>query len=108
MLPWLTRLRAAGYTLVVEPRAKMWHAVSASAQARPEGSRYLGVRHRLRFYRQHTHGVQALATLALVTGQELARAVADVARGRKRLAGAALRGLGDGWRDGVRRHSGER
>ncbi|MHB1293518.1 MAG: glycosyltransferase family 2 protein [Anaerolineae bacterium] len=97
------RLRAAGYTLVVEPRAKMWHAVSASAKARPEGSRYLGVRHRLRFYRQHTHGAQAVLTLALITCQELGRVLVDVGRGRRRLASAALRGLGDGWKDGRER-----
>ena len=92
------RVQAAGFRLVANPQAKMWHLVSASARRQVAGSRYQHTRYRVRFYRQHSHGPAAFLTHGFLLGQEIARSVLALLTGRPDLAAATLRGLRDGYR----------
>ncbi|MFH1084904.1 MAG: glycosyltransferase family 2 protein, partial [Chloroflexota bacterium] len=70
------RARRAGFRLFAEPRAKMWHLISSSARRQAATTVYQKSRYRARFYRQHAARPWRGVTLALVGGQELARAAA--------------------------------
>jgi GT2 family glycosyltransferase len=90
------RVRRAGFRLVVEPRARMWHLVSASAGRQAAVSCYQKTRYRMRFYRQHTAKFWVWSTCALLMAQELARATLHWVQGERDLAFARWRGLRDG------------
>jgi GT2 family glycosyltransferase len=90
------RAQSAGFRLLVEPRAKMWHMVSVSAGRQAATTRYQRTRYRARFYRQHPHGPFPWLTLAVLWMQELARMGMALARGQLDLVAAGWRGLLDG------------
>lgn len=92
------RARGAGYRLVAEPRAKMWHLVSASAKQEVALSRYHHTRYRIQFYRQHQHSILSWITHFFLLTQESLRWIAMAARGRLDLARAIWQGLRDGYR----------
>jgi GT2 family glycosyltransferase len=97
------RAQRAGFRLLVEPRAKMWHMVSTSAGRQAATSRYQRTRYRVRFYRQHSHGISSWLTLALLWAQEVARLGITLKRGQRDLVAAGWRGLWDGYREEVDR-----
>jgi hypothetical protein len=95
------RVQQAGFALFVEPRAKVWHRVSASAKQQTITSCYQRTRYRIRFYRQHPHGPFPWLTLSLLWIQELAQVGMALIRGRTGLAKAKQRGLCDGYRERI-------
>ncbi len=95
------RAQQAGFALLVEPRAKLWHEVSVSAERQAATSRYQRTRYRVRFYRQHPHGPSPWLTLAMLWMQELARMGIALVRGQLDLVGAGWRGLRDGCRERI-------
>jgi GT2 family glycosyltransferase len=92
------RARQAGFDLLVEPRAKVWHLVSVSAGHQAAVSRYQKTRYRVRFYRQHPHGPLPWLTHVLLWLQGLTRIGAALMRARPDLARAGWQGLWDGYR----------
>ncbi len=95
------RVQQAGFALVVEPRAKVWHMVSASANRQTITSCYQRTRYRIRFYRQHPHGPFPWLTRSLLWIQELAQVGIALIRGRTDLVKAKWRGLRDGYRERI-------
>ncbi len=95
---YCARARAAGFGLLVEPRARIYHAVAQSATRDPATVRYLKTRGRVRFYRSYAFGPVPLLTHAALWTQEAARAVAGALRGDRTVAAAIWRGLLDGYR----------
>lgn len=93
------RAQQAGFTILVEPRARMWHLVSASANREAVTTRYQRTRYRVRFYRQHARGGMAWLTHLALCAQEVGRMGLALARGRADLARATWRGLRDGYRE---------
>ncbi len=93
------RAHRAGFEILVEPRARMWHLVSASANREAATTRYQRTRYRVRFYRQHTHGGLAWLTHLLLCAQEMGRMGLALMRGRADLARATWCGLRDGYRE---------
>lgn len=56
-LDFCWRLRAAGYHLIVDPRAQMWHMVAATIGGRDSpNERYHMARASVQFYRKYVHG----------------------------------------------------
>ena len=95
------RAQQAGFRLLVEPRARMWHMVSVSAKRQAATTRYQQTRYRVRFYRQHPHGPSPWLTLALLWMQELGRMGIALARCQFDLVGAGWRGLRDGCQERI-------
>lgn len=93
------RAQAAGFILLVEPRAKMWHLVSASANRQAAVSRYQKTHYRIRFYRQHGHGPLRWLVHPMLWLQESVRAALALKRGERDLARATWRGLRDGYKE---------
>lgn len=91
------RAQQAGFDIIVEPRAKVWHLVSTSATRQAAKSHYQHTRYRVRFYRQHPHGLCPGLTHLLLIGQETARIFRAIAQGNSGLAAAGWRGLRDGY-----------
>lgn len=100
-----TRAQAAGFILLVEPRAKMWHLGAASTSLQSATSRYQKTRYRVRFYRQHAHGPLSWVVHPMLWVQESVRAALALKRGERDLARATWRGLRDGYRDKAERSS---
>lgn len=93
------RAKQAGFEILVEPRARMWHLVSASANREAATTRYQRTRYRVRFYRQHARGGLAWLTHLFLCAQEVGRIGLALARGRADLARATWRGLCDSYRE---------
>lgn len=91
------RAQQAGFEILVEPRAKVWHLVSASATRQKVNSYYQRTRYRVRFYRQHPEGPWPWLTHYLLINQEILRMFRAVVQGNPRLAAAGWRGLRDGY-----------
>lgn len=91
------RAQQAGFEIIVEPRAKVWHLVSASARRQAAKSHYQHTRYRVRFYRQHPHGLWPWLTHFLLVSQETARILQAMVQGNPGLAAAGWRGLRDGY-----------
>jgi len=94
-----SRARAAGYRILCEPRARLWHKVSLSAQKDSVNVRYWKSKDRAMFYRLHPHGPHPWLTAAYLWLNTLAVALAGVLRGDPAWARAAVRGLRDGYRE---------
>jgi len=92
------RARAAGYRIVCQPEARMWHKASLSSQRDSARVKYLKAQGRAMFYRLHPHGPWPVWTAAFVWASTLAGAAQDVVRGDVAAAAAALRGLYHGYR----------
>jgi GT2 family glycosyltransferase len=95
------RAQQAGYEILAEPRARMWHLISRTAGKQLAASRYQRVRYRVRFYRQHCRSPLAWLVHAFLWGQELARAGQALQRGQTVLFSVTLRGLRDGYRERI-------
>jgi hypothetical protein len=93
------RARAAGYRIVCEPRARMWHKVSLSAQKDRAHVTYLKSKSRAIFYRRYPHGPHRWLTAAYLCFNTLGTAVATALRGETVLAKLMVRGLYDGYRE---------
>jgi GT2 family glycosyltransferase len=98
---YCARARAAGYDVLVEPRARIYHAVAQSASREPATVRYLKTRGRARFYRSYAFGPAPLFTHVALCAQEAARALAGMLRGDRAIAAAIWRGLLDGYREPI-------
>jgi GT2 family glycosyltransferase len=96
------RAQQAGFEIIAEPRAKVWHLVSASAMRRAATSYYQHTRYRVRFYRQHPHGLWPWITHILLIGQETTRIFQAMVQGNTKLAAAGWCGLRDGYREPIR------
>ena len=104
---YCARAGAAGFQVLVEPRARIYHAVARSASREPATARYLKTRGRVRFYRSYPFGPAPLLTHAALCGQEAARALGSVLRGDRAIAAAIWRGLLEGYREHIDNHRAE-
>jgi GT2 family glycosyltransferase len=95
------RTRAAGYRIVCEPRAHMWHKVSLSAQKDPVHIAYLKSKSRATFYRRYPHGPHPWLTAAYLWLNTWGTAAAAALRGQADLARPMVRGLYDGYREAL-------
>ncbi len=93
------RSRDAGYRIVCQPEAQMWHKISLSAQKDPAKIRYLKSKSRAMFFRRYRHGLHPWLTAVYLWLSTLASATASALRGDVELARLALRGLYDGYRE---------
>jgi len=93
------RSRAAGYRIVCQPKACMWHKVSLSAQRDAANIRYLKSKSRAIFYRRYPHGLHPWLTAAYLWLNTLGSAMANLIHGDTDLAKLSLRGLYDGYRE---------
>ena len=89
----------AGYRIVCEPRACMWHKVSLSARKDAVNTIYLRSKSRAVFYRSYPHGPHPWLTAAYLWAHTLAKAGAHVLSGNAELARQMVRGLYDGFRE---------
>jgi GT2 family glycosyltransferase len=93
------RARDAGYRVVCQPRARMWHKVSLSAQKDAANIRYLKSKSRAMFYRSYAHGLHPSLTAAYLCMNTLGTAMTLALRGDMQLARLAVRGLYNGYRE---------
>jgi GT2 family glycosyltransferase len=93
------RTRDAGHRIVCEPRARMWHKVSVSAEKDSVNVRYLKSKSRAMFYRLHPHGPHPFLTTVFVLASTMGGALASILRRDTAMAAAALRGLWAGYRE---------
>ena len=95
-LDWSERLREAGYRIVYDPRATVFHKESATTgQQGPLRSYYL-TRNRLLFARRNRRGAARRLSIIYQLGVALPKSVvAALLHGRRDLAAAALRGCRD-------------
>ena len=103
-LDWSERIREAGYRIVYDPRATVFHKESATTgQQSPLRSYYL-TRNRLLFARRNRHGATRMLSILYQLGVALPKSVAEALLHRRGdLARAALRGA----RDFVRHKTGK-
>ncbi len=95
-LDWSERIREAGYRIVYDPRATVFHKESATTgQQSPLRSYYL-TRNRLLFARRNRRGAARRLSIIYQLGVALPKSVAAaLLHGRRDLAAAALRGCRD-------------
>lgn len=95
-LDWSERIREAGYRIVYDPRATVFHKESATTgQQSPLRSYYL-TRNRLLFARRNRRGAARRLSIIYQLGVALPKSVAAaLLHGRRDLAVAALRGCRD-------------
>jgi GT2 family glycosyltransferase len=93
------RARDAGFRVLCEPRARMWHKVSVSAQKDSVNVRYLKAKSRAMFYRLHPHGPHPWLTIAYVSLSTFVAAAASMLRGNIPAARATVRGWYHGYRE---------
>ena len=95
-LDWSERLREAGYRIVYDPRATVFHKESATTgQQSPLRSYYL-TRNRLLFARRNRRGAARRLSIIYQLGVAFPKSVAAaLLHGRRDLAAAALRGCRD-------------
>jgi len=93
------RARAAGWRLVVAPKAFMWHAVTTSSGGNDSPMyRYWMGRSSTQFYRKHIRGWRWLIMLPWRWGSMLKTTTRLLSEGRGASAWAYLRGIRDGMR----------
>ena len=95
------RTLAAGYRILCEPRARMWHKVSLSAQRDAANTGYLRSKSRAVFYRRYPHGPHPWFTAAYLWASTLLRAGSFALSGDAELARQTVRGLYDGFREPI-------
>lgn len=100
------RARQAGYRLLLVPRARMWHKVSASGGgAGSPRERYLMGRNSVRFFRKHVRGWRWLVVVPYRLGSAVKTTVRLLRQGRRESASAYLRGLRDGFGMSLESHA---
>ena len=93
---WSLRARAAGYTLLFVPTARLWHRVSASSGgAMNPWKIYQRLRANLRLWSRHAHGVARITWLPAMLAQQAALMVLLLMRGHVAAAAAVPRALLD-------------
>jgi len=91
------RIRQAGLSIVVVPRAKMWHKVaSSSGGLETPRERYLMARSSVHFFAKHARGLQIPAVIIWRTGSAIRTTLRLVSRGKWDAMFAYWRGLFDG------------
>jgi len=93
------RARNAGYRVVGQPGARVWHKVARSAQKDALNISYQRAKSRAVFYRRHPHGPHPWLTAAYLWASTLAVATVSALRGNIGLAQMTLRGLYDGYHE---------
>lgn len=93
------RARAAGWTLVHAPAARLWHKVARSAGLGSPRQGYLYGRGSVAFFRRHSGGLHRAFILPYRLGSLLLTLLRSLAAGRPAYAAAYARGLWDGWRE---------
>jgi hypothetical protein len=92
------RLRRAGYRLRLSPRAVAYHKVNAATGHWRESPlvAYLHNRNRFWFVRRNLRGLERALAIAWLLPTRIGRAMAELGRGRLRVAGHIVRGTVDG------------
>jgi hypothetical protein len=91
------RARAAGFRVLLAPRAHMWHRVAVSSGgADAPGERYWAARSSVQFFRKHVRGLCWLIVVPYRTGSAVKTVLRLLSRGKWEAARAYLRGLWDG------------
>lgn len=103
-LDWSERIREAGYRIVYDPRATVFHKESATTGRESPLRSYYLTRNRLLFARRNRRGAAQSLSVLYQLGIALPKSVAAaLVHGRRDLAAAALRGA----RDFLRRKTGK-
>jgi GT2 family glycosyltransferase len=89
---WCTRARAAGYELIIEESAKIWHKISPTQQATSPFIIYYMVRNNLLLLSKSRHGVEFLIPWFFVMKGVLVTALRLFTNGEKAQARAYLIG----------------
>jgi len=92
---WSLRARAAGYRLLLVPRARVWHKVSAASGAASPWKIYQRLRANLTLFARHATGLGRLTWLPCFLVQQAALVAWLLARGQVRAALAVPRALYD-------------
>jgi GT2 family glycosyltransferase len=93
---WSLRARAAGYTLLFVPTARLWHRVSASSGgAMNPWKIYQRLRANLMLWSRHARGMARITWLPSMLAQQSALMLLLVARGHLAAAAAVPRALLD-------------
>ncbi|MCE9627531.1 MAG: glycosyltransferase family 2 protein [Candidatus Eisenbacteria bacterium] len=93
---WSLRARAAGFTLLFVPTARLWHRVSASSGgAMNPWKIYQRLRANLTLWSRHARGLARITWLPAMLAQQAALMVLLVARGHAAAAAAVPRALMD-------------
>ena len=92
---WSLRARAAGYRLLLVPRARVWHKVSAASGAASPWKIYQRLRANLTLFARHATGPGRLSWLPCFLVQQAALVAWLLARGQVRAALAVPRALYD-------------
>jgi len=95
---WCLRARAAGFSLLFVPTARLWHKVSASTGAASPWKIYQRVRANARLFARHARGWRRLTWVPAFVAQQAALAVVLLVSGRSAAAGAVPKALLDAWR----------
>lgn len=92
------RAGEVGVAVLYAPRPVVYHLGGASAGRATESPwpAYLNVRHRAFFARRNLRGARRLTALVYLMVTKPARAIHELARGRRAMAGALVRGLVSG------------
>jgi len=93
------RTRDAGYRILCQPQAHVWHKVARSAEKDALNITYQRAKSRAIFYRRHPHGPHPWLTGAYLWASTLAAATVSALRGDIGLAQMALHGLYDGYHE---------
>lgn len=95
-LDWSVRIREAGYRIVYDPRATVFHKESATTGQQSPLRTYYLTRNRLLFARRNRHGAARALSIAYQLGVALPKSLlTSILHRRGDLAGAALRGARD-------------
>ncbi len=95
-IDWSLRCRGAGFSLILCPTAKLWHAVSHTQKRQPARVRYLITRNHLWTVRRHASLVQLVCCVLLVPLRSVWRIVKIAAGGQWACVAGELRGVRDG------------
>jgi hypothetical protein len=92
---WSLRARAAGYSLLFAPQARLWHKVSAATGSASPWKIYQRLRANLTLFARHARGIGRVTWLPCFVAQQAALAVWLLARGQTAAAWAVPRALAD-------------
>ncbi len=95
-LDFSSRVRAAGYRIMVAPKARAWHTVGASLQRNSPRRTYLLTRFRTVWCRSQALDVAGIAWWAALTLASLRTLIDAETHGDLNRAAAVIRGLRDG------------
>lgn len=93
---WCARARERGYSVLLAPRAKLWHKVSMSSGGGLTPFKiYNRIRSTLRFFRLHARPFHWIGILPLTAARTVAFAVSQLCHGGAANASAVARGVFD-------------